>query len=154
MQSKVDEKKMIKIKQFLPTSRFLSTSLNLLALGFIVALATTTTPASAQQLIIIDRGAPYQINQQPVVGSFIYGSPIPTPMPVNPSTGLMPIDTGNTYYSYPQVRQNVTDSTLFNPILVNPYIGNSTLVNPVIVNDASRHRPLKGRSRVILTFPR
>jgi hypothetical protein len=145
---------MIKIKQFLPTSRFLSGSLNLLALSFTVAFATTNTPASAQQLIIIDRGTPYQINQQPAVGSFIYGSPIPTPMPVNPSTGLIPRDTDNTYYSYPQVRQNVRDSTFFNPILVNPNIRDSTLVNPVIVNDASRHRPLKERSRVILTFPR
>jgi hypothetical protein len=144
---------MIKIQQFLPTSRFLSASLNLLVLVFAVAFATNNTSASAQQLIIIDREMPYQINQQPAVGSFIYGSPIPTPMPVNPSTGLMPRDTGNTYYSYPQIRQNVTDSTLFNPILVNPNIRDSTLVNPVIVNDVSRHRPLKERSRVILTFP-
>lgn len=80
---------------------------------------------------------------QPQAAPFIYGSPIPPPVPVNPVTGQIPNNTSNTsnnYYSYPDPyysgRGRVDNSTLINPTLVNPRINDSTLVNPVIINDS------------------
>ncbi|MBW4607333.1 MAG: hypothetical protein KME22_08925 [Hassallia sp. WJT32-NPBG1] len=92
-----------------------------------------------------------RVNQPPTVGNFIYGSPIPTPIPVNPSTGLIPSH-NNYYYSHPRIRQNVRNSTFVNPVLVNPTIRNSTLINPTIVRDSSRRSPVR-RSRVIYNYP-
>lgn len=112
-----------------------------------MALMSDTTPASAQSVIVEGGGFSYGVNQpatpyiyqSPNVAPFVYGSPIPTPVPVNPATGLTPRDT---YYSYPvrvydnyPVRNRVEDSTLINPVLVNPRIKDSTLINPVIVDD-------------------
>ncbi|WP_138506446.1 hypothetical protein [Nostoc sp. PA-18-2419] len=119
----------------------------------LAAMSATIAPASAQ-IIIIDGGSGFR--QSPAVGSFIYGSPIPTPMPVDPATGLMPQRTDYyNNYSYPGVRQRVRNSTLINPTLINPAIGDSTLVNPVIINNSWRRTPFSGgRSRVIITYPR
>lgn len=111
-----------------------------LALG-LVSLATT--PVDAQSVIVVEGAYSPYVNQLPNnnAAPFIYGSPIPSPMPVNPSTGLTPNNniiysypSSTTYYSYP-ARSRVEDSTLVNPVLVNPRIRDSTLVNPVIVND-------------------
>ncbi|WP_375515547.1 hypothetical protein, partial [uncultured Nostoc sp.] len=98
--------------------------LNWLLAGMTLAvMSVTITPASAQSVIVIDGG--YGVRRSckaacrqtsPAVGSFIYGSPIPTPMPVDPATGLMPQRNNNFRdYSYPQVRQNLRNSTLINP---------------------------------------
>jgi hypothetical protein len=115
--------------------------LNWLGIGIIFSvISATIAPASAQQVIINYGG---RSSQQPAVGSFIYGSPISTPMPVDPSTGLMP--------SRSTVRQNWGHNyRRTNPILINPVIRDSTLVNPVIINNSRQHTPLKGRSRVII----
>ncbi len=128
--------------------------LNWLLAGMTLAvMGVTIAPASAQSVIVIDGG--YGVRQLPAVGSFIYGSPIPTPMPVDPSTGLIPQPTHYYNYSYPQVRQNVRNSTLINPTLINPAIRDSTIVNPVIINNSWRRTPFSGgRSRVIITYPR
>jgi hypothetical protein len=53
------------------------------------------TAAVAQSIIIIDGGGDYpnrsyHRTNQPQSAPFIYGSPIPTPIPVNPATGLTP----------------------------------------------------------------
>ncbi|MBD0389200.1 MAG: hypothetical protein ICV54_22540 [Nostoc sp. C3-bin3] len=120
----------------------------------LAVMGVSIAPASAQSVIIID-GA-YGGRQSPAVGSFIYGSPIPTPMPVDPSTGLMPQRNHYNYrdYSYPYLRQNVRNSTLINPTLINPAIRDSTLVNPVIINNSRRRTPFSGgRSRVFI-YPR
>jgi hypothetical protein len=126
--------------------------LNLLGASISLAVITAAfAPASAQPVIVIDGAS--GVSRSPAVGSFIYGSPIPTPMPVDPTTGLMP----RTNYpdSYPHVRENVINSTLINPTLINPVIRDSTLVNPVIVNNSWRRTPFRGgRSRVIITYPR
>jgi hypothetical protein len=114
-----------------------------LGLGFTVALmGATTTPVSAQQIIVIDQAGFYGVHQPqtPTVGSFIYGSPIPTPMPVDPVTGLMP--NRSIYNTYPKLHQNIQDNVLVNPVLVNPKIRNSTLINPVIVKDSWYHDKL------------
>ncbi len=124
--------------------------LNWLLAGMTLAvMGVTIAPVSAQSVIVIDGG--YGVRQSsPSVGSFIYGSPIPTPMPVDPTTGLMPQRNHYRDYSYPQFRQNVRNSTL-----INPTIRDSTLVNPVIINNSWRHTPFSGgRSRVIITYPR
>ncbi len=123
--------------------------LNWLLVGMTLAvMGVSIAPASAQSVIVIDGG--YGVRRSPSVGSFIYGSPIPTPMPVDPTTGLMPQRNHYRDYSYPQFRQNVRNSTL-----INPTIRDSTLVNPVIINNSWRNTPFSGgRSRVIITYPR
>jgi len=119
----------------------------------LVLMSTVIAPASAQQVIVIDRNNPFGVSQPPAVGSFIYGSPIPTPMPVDPTTGLLPSRTVYPNY-YPQVRRNrFNNSTLVNPTLINPTIRDSTIVNPVIINNSWRRTPFRGRSRVIITHP-
>ncbi|MDZ8184279.1 MAG: hypothetical protein RMX96_05370 [Nostoc sp. ChiSLP02] len=136
---------MLKIKQ---------SDLYLLGAGISLAMMSATIAPASAQVIVIDGASGF--NQAPAVGSFIYGSPILTPMPVNPATGLTPqrIDYYNNY-SYPGVRHRVRNSTLINPTLINPTIRDSTLVNPVIINNSWRRTPFSGgRSRVIITYPR
>lgn len=128
----------------------------LLPLG--MALVTAAgAPATAQSTIIIEGGYypsdgyyhnggygypnngyyPPRTNQPPQAAPFVYGSPIPTPMPVDPNTGLTPRN--NNTYSYPAYPNpygnRVQDSTIVNPVLVNPRIRDSTIVNPTIVDD-------------------
>ncbi|WP_339461177.1 hypothetical protein [Nodularia spumigena] len=145
--------------------------LNWLVIGIIFpVISATMTPAAAGSVIIINNTV--RINQPPAVGSFIYGSPISTPMPVDPRTGLIPTRRSDRdYHSYPVVKPNVNpNSGLINPTLINPVIQNSTLVNPVIFHNNSqqptllrgrsqvkmnRHRVRStGRSRVIFNCPR
>lgn len=125
-----------------------------------MALMTATTAPAFAQVLIEGGGFYYGVNQpttpfiyqSPNVAPFVYGSPIPTPVPVNPSTGLPPRTTyytypARTYYDYP-VRSRVEGSTLIDPVLVNPRIKNSTLVNPVIVDDPVYHPRVKYRRSV------
>ena len=119
----------------------------------VALMAATTTPASAQ--IVMPVGV---VNQPHPPASFIYGSPIPTPVLVDPTTGLLP-STNYSYpgYSYPG-RGTVVNSTLINPTLVNPTIQNSTLINPLIVNDQFYGTPVYGtrvlrRSGIIFGYP-
>ncbi|BDI19162.1 hypothetical protein ANSO36C_49640 [Nostoc cf. commune SO-36] len=117
----------------------------------LAVMGVATAPASAQSVIVIDGG--YGVRQSPAVGSFIYGSPIPTPMPVDPATGLMPQRNHYPDYYYPQLRRNVRNSTLINPTLINPAIRNSTIINPVIIDNSWHRRPFSGRrerSRVFI----
>ena len=115
-----------------------------------VALVTaTTTPASAQSVVVVEGGISTGFSQSSnATSSVIYGSPIPAPMPVNSLNGFSP---SSTYYSYP-VRRTVVNSTLINPVLVNPTIRDSTLINPVIVNEPQYQRPVLRRSRMTLRY--
>lgn len=90
-----------------------------LGIGVAVALINAlAAPASAQSVIIINSGTPYyRGNQNSTVGNFIYGSPIATPIPVNPATGHMPTQS---YFSKPYIQRKVDNSILVNPVLVNP----------------------------------
>ncbi|MFN6483667.1 MULTISPECIES: hypothetical protein [unclassified Nostoc] len=130
----------------------------LLAAMTLAVMGVTIAPASAQRAFVIDGS--YGVRRSlPSVGSFIYGSPIPTPMPVDPTTGLMPQRNHYRDYSYPQFRQNIRNSTL-----INPTIRDSTLVNPVIINNSWHRTPFSGGrclttscsapSRVIINYPR
>ncbi|WP_292830434.1 hypothetical protein [Nostoc sp. JL33] len=91
----------------------------------------------------------YGDRRSPAVGSFIYGSPIPTPMPVDPTTGLIPQRTHYYNYSYPQIRQNVRNSTLINPTWINPAIPDSTIVNPVIIDNSWHRRSFSGERSLV-----
>ncbi|MEH2415341.1 hypothetical protein [Nostoc sp.] len=91
----------------------------------------------------------YGARRSPAVGSFIYGSPIPTPMPVDPTTGLIPQRTHYYNYSYPQIRQNVRNSTLINPTWINPAIRDSTIVNPVIIDNSWHRRSFSGERSLV-----
>jgi hypothetical protein len=141
-----------------------------------MALMTATMPVAAQSVlergmttekiivpaqsgIVVEQGYYYPgATQSTNAAPFVYGSPIPTPMPVNPSTGLMPSNTTtNYYYSYPAnsypLRSRVEDSTLINPTLINPRIKDSTIINPVIVNDPVYRIPVRHqRSRIIIGY--
>ncbi len=117
----------------------------------LAVMSAAIAPASAQQVIIINGNS--GVSRSPAVGTFIYGSPIPTPILVDPATGLRPRSNNYSNYSYPQTRQQVGNSTLINPTLINPTIQDSTLVNPVIINNSWRRTPFRGRSRVILNYP-
>lgn len=91
--------------------------------GFATAalIGAVAAPASAQSVIIINNGSTpyYRGNHQPTVGNFIYGSPIPTPIPVNPVTGHTPT---RNYFSKPRRSRTIYNSTFVNPVLVNPTI--------------------------------
>ena len=144
---------MLKIKHL--QLNWLEAAMTLAVMGVSIA------PASAQSVIVIDgaygatRSCKAACRQtSPAVGSFIYGSPIPTPMPVDPATGLMPQRNNYPDYYYPEFRQNVRNSTLINPTLINPAIRDSTIVNPVIIDNSWHRRPFSGgRSRVFI-YPR
>jgi hypothetical protein len=120
--------------------------LNWLGIGIILSvISATISPASAQRVIIINNGV--RTHQRPAVGSFIYGSPISTPMPVDPATGLMPSRSIIRHTTGHRSRQTY-------PILINPSIRDSTLINPVIINNSRQHTPFRGRSRVIINNSR
>lgn len=124
--------------------------LYILVLG-VIATLSNVTPAKAQSsTIIYQRTTTYDSYQPPTVTNFIYGSPIPTPVPVNPYTGAIinsNIDSSssslypqvrvyrqNRVYRHPRVHQHINNSTLVNPVLVNPRIRNSTIIHPTIIN--------------------
>ena len=137
-------------------------------------LSIVTGTASAQA--VLDRGMTYKysgivaqlaypssVNQPTEAAPYIYGSPISPPMPVNPSTGLMPSNTSNSSNndrnSYPEPyysgRGRVNNSTLINPTLVNPRINDSTLINPTIINDSGYYGvPVRQERSLIIVEPR
>lgn len=112
---------------------------SLLGLGLVTSLVTATTAPVLANWVDINGGNTYVVPQAPTVGNYIYGSPISTPIPVNPATGLPPKYNNNVYpqgyYPHPYGGYKIIDSTIVNPVLVNPQIRNSTVINPVIVND-------------------
>jgi hypothetical protein len=101
---------------------FKNTNLQPYFAGFAAAalIGAVAAPASAQSIIIINNGnTPYHGRHNPTVGNFIYGSPIATPVPVNPATGHIPTQS---YFSKPRRSRTIYNSTFINPVLVNPTI--------------------------------
>lgn len=74
------------------------------------------TPACAQSTIIINGGnypnGNYYRRSQPQTAPYMYGSPIPSPVPVNPATGLTPRPSDRHFDRYPDPApsrdQNIT----------------------------------------------
>ncbi|MEH2283759.1 MAG: hypothetical protein V7K90_20935, partial [Nostoc sp.] len=110
--------------------------LNWLLAGMTLAvMGVSIAPVSAQRAIVIDGG--YGVRHScgaacrqtsPSVGSFIYGSPIPTPMPVDPTTGLMPQRNHYPDYSYGVRRSRSVGSFIYGspiptPMPVDPTTG-------------------------------
>jgi hypothetical protein len=130
--------------------KILSAASAITPLVFGAVLVTMPSAPVAAQSVVFNQEAPYRVSQPQMVGSFIYGSPIPTPMPVDPVTGFSVRRTPlNSWNSTPTRRTGtVVNSTLVNPVLVNPTIRDSTLINPVILN--SGYRRVNIPSRVIV----
>lgn len=127
-----------------------------LTLG-VVLLTLMGTPADAQSRII----------QPPSSTTHVYGSPIPSPVPVVPGTSypssLSPHNFGNYNYgysnynygygNYPSVirprRTVIRNSTLINPTVINSTITDSVLVDPVIINSPGYPRGVVQQPPVI-----
>lgn len=102
-------------------------------------------PTAVQSQIIIINPNPYPVTPQPQSGTFIYGSPIPTPVPVNPVTGKPTVFERNTN-SYPVVQPRRQRQVIIvpnrdrvsrtNTIIINPS-GQYYYQNPYPVNQNS-----------------
>ncbi|OKH26459.1 hypothetical protein NIES1031_11470 [Chroogloeocystis siderophila 5.2 s.c.1] len=120
---------------------------------FGAALITIPSVPVAAQSVFIGQEVPYGVSQPQNISSFIYGSPIPTPMPVDPVTGISVRRAPINSWSFTPTRRTgqVINSTLINPVLVNPKIQDSTLINPVILN--SGYRRFNRAPSGVIIFP-
>ncbi len=127
------------------------------------SMTSSLTSTDKYSGVVAQLAYPSPVNQPTEAAPYIYGSPISPPMPVNPSTGLMPSNTSNTSNndrnSYPEPyysgRRRVNNSTLINPTLVNPRINDSTLINPTIINDSGYYGvPVRRERSLIIVEPR
>jgi hypothetical protein len=118
----------------------LLSGLGVLTLGSLLVLAHGL-PTSANPIRIN-----YPINgYQPYPGytNWIYGSPIPAPMPVNPVTGSSVNSQFYHGYIITQPRRfkrsdrHINNSILVSPTVINSQFSNSVLVNPTIVDTDS-----------------
>lgn len=134
--------------------RRIARSLTPVALGGSLLLGTGL-PASANPVVVQSCGY-----SQPPSANFIYGSPIATPIPVNPYTGMAANSPLNQVYSGCSIRTPdrqpgaIQNSILVNPTLVNPNISNSVIVNPGVVNYPVYPDTYIQRSRFIYVYPR
>ncbi|MEA5596393.1 hypothetical protein [Rivularia sp. UHCC 0363] len=117
-----------------------------IAIAFIGAVAT---PASAQSVIIINGGNSDYGRQHPTVGNFIYGSPIFTPVPVNPATGQIPTQS---YFSQPYTTR-IYNPTYINPVLVNPTMIKSPRNQRRYYRNLRRQGYQQPGSRIIINSP-
>lgn len=86
-------------------------------------------PSGVQSQIIIINPAP--VIPQPQSGTFIYGSPIPTPVPVNPVTGKPTIFDRNPYPVVQPRRQQ--------QIIVTPTRDRFSRTNTIIINPSGQY---------------
>ncbi|MGB3637617.1 MAG: hypothetical protein WBA39_08580 [Rivularia sp. (in: cyanobacteria)] len=131
---------------------FKNTNLQPYFLGFGAAalIGAVAAPASAQSIIIINGNTPYHgRSHSPTVGNFIYGSPIPTPVPVNPTTGHIPTQSS---FSKPRRSRTIYNSTFINPVLVNPTIIKSPR-NQRRYRNSRRRGYRQPASRILINSP-
>ncbi|HEY9812387.1 MAG TPA: hypothetical protein V6D31_02450 [Candidatus Sericytochromatia bacterium] len=116
-----------------------------------VAILNVTSPVEAIPLIV------QQGNCNQGTSSYIYGSPIPTPMPVNPVTGLQNFGNNsyrNCNFNYPvPLSGTIQNSVLINPTLINSQIYDSVLVNPKIINQPVYPSPYYGGFPNVYNYP-
>ncbi len=117
----------------------------------ITALVTGYCFPAYSQIIFNQRRVYIQTDRP--AASYIYGSPIPTPILVNPTNGL-PSGSSTIYYdnNYP-MRNYPNRVILTNPNSSRLIYNNSTLVNPVIIQNPSYPRGWIRRSEIINNSP-
>ncbi len=119
-------------------------------IGAVALVSAVSAPASAQSVVIINSSTSYYgVNQNPTVGNFIYGSPIPTPVTVNPITGHIP---AQSYFSQPHRTSRFYNVNFINPVLVNPVI----LKNPRSqkrYQNSRKRRYRQPASRIMINSP-
>ncbi len=102
----------------------------LTSLGAPLALgAIALFPSAVQSQIIIINPNPYPVRPQPQSGTFIYGSPIPTPIPVNPVTGKPTIFERNSN-PYPVVQPRRRRRVIVTPTRDRVSRTNTIIINP------------------------
>lgn len=142
---------MFNIPSWLSNYPYLTTRTSVAAFILGVAILNVTFPVEAIPLIV------QQSNCSQSTSSFIYGSPIPTPMPVNPITGLRNFGNNsyqNCNFSNPvPLSGTIQNSILINPTLVNSQVYDSVLVNPTIVNQPVYPSPYYGGLPNIYNYP-
>ncbi|MEC4892726.1 MAG: hypothetical protein SAL07_12130 [Oscillatoria sp. PMC 1051.18] len=143
---------MFKIRRSLPQLCF---GLASVTLG--ISLLGLTAPATEAREIILRRETYIRRPVRQPSTSYIYGSPIPTPVPVNPLTGVPTIFEPRYRGVLPSQNINrgrIRNSTLVNPTVINSDISDSVLVNPVIVNPTNNYRRYPTQRRVNYGYPR
>jgi hypothetical protein len=129
--------------------------------GLVVGMAfvpSLISPAAARPRVIIRLGDSVR---QPAPSTYIYGSPIPAPVPVNPVTGHVQRYDRDAYgrpsrrdysnYGFYRrdrgiyddrrgiYRGRIEDSVLVNPTIVDSEIEDSVLINPTIIDQNRRY---------------
>lgn len=123
-------------------------------------LINTVTPLSLGVALLTSVGMPAEaipvVVQSAHPTTQIYGSPIPSPVPLNSVTGspcaLSPYNCRDYNIVVPAGRGVIDNSTLINPTVINSRISDSVLVNPVIIN-SPRYPYGTGRPPVIYNPP-
>lgn len=126
----------------------------LLPLTLGVALVTSIQmPATATPVII----------NSPPPTTQIYGSPIPSPVPVVPGTSQPSLYSpynntyGNTYRNHYPIRTpgrgTIRNSTLINPTIIDSTITDSVLIDPTIINSSGYSRRGIRNSGIIYRSP-
>ena len=142
---------MFQIPYRLSNNPYLTTRTSVAAFILGVAILNVTSPVEAIPLIV------QQGNCNQGTSSFIYGSPISTPMPVNPVTGLQNFGNnsyGNCNFNYSvPLSGTIQNSVLINPTLINSQIYDSVLVNPRIVNQPVYPSPYYGGLPNVYNYP-
>lgn len=119
-------------------------------------MACNVVPMSLGVILLTSGGM--SVKAQPVIvqsqpcANFIYGSPIPTPVPVNPYTGR-PCSVSSSTIVVTPGRGILRNSTLINPTVINSTISNSVLVNPVIINSPRFPQRTLRRATIIYNPP-
>lgn len=131
----------------------LATLLAPLTLGFAM-LTGANSPVNARPSVII-RNRPTYVIPRPSTGNWIYGSPIPSPIPVNPVTGF-----SNNYYSdyypgyypvNPGFSVRVNGGVFSSPLIrVNPRFDHLRPINPGIIRPRVYQRPFVSPRRIII----
>lgn len=130
-----------------PSRSKLTKVLTPLSLG-VALLTLAQIPVAAGPVVIV---------QPPLPSTSIIGSPIPSPVPVNPYTGNFCAFSPYECRGYDTViipgRQVIRSQTLINPRVINSRVSDSVLVNPVIINSPRYPLGTSGGSTVFYSSP-
>jgi hypothetical protein len=101
--------------------------------------------------------SPVPVNPITSQPSYIYGNPLPTSVPVYPVTGqpysVSPYDYRDYNSGIRRGRGVIRNSTLVNPTVINSTISDSVLVDPVIIDSSSLPYGRVRRSGIFYNSP-